>query len=215
MLGRPRTIAPNFPHHVVARSNRGLTVFHDDEDFLSFLKMMAGLKKRRNLKIWAFCLMSNHVHLLLVPEERDDLIKYMQGLLVSYTQYYNTKYQTEGQLWKSRYFSSIVDQERYLWQVLRYIERNPVRAGIVSAPEDYPFSSASKNGICSYFLDQPPFSPEQIEVYKQWRSIPEPPELLKFLRESTKKSWPIGDRKFCEGLGYVKRPRGRPRKNRI
>ena len=215
MPGRPRLIAPNFPHHVVARANRGDTVFHENEDFLRFLQIMATLKKRRNLKLWAFCLMSNHVHLLLVPYERDDLIKYMQGLLVSYTQYYNDKYQIEGQLWKSKYFSSIVDHEKYLWQVLRYIERNPVRAGLTQNPEDYPFSSASKNGIRSHFLDPLPFTPEQSEIYKQWRSTPEPPELLEFLRKSIRKNWPIGERSFCEGLGYFKKRRGRPRKNGI
>jgi len=212
MPGRPRIIAPNSPHHVVARSNRGVTIFHDNKDFLRFLAIMGTLKKRRKLKIWAFCLMSNHVHLLIVPENREDMIKYMQGLLVAYTQYYNDKYQTEGQLWRSKYFSSIVDHERYLWQVLRYIERNPVRAGLAEDPEEYPFSSASKNGIRSYFLDPLPFTLEQLEVYKQWRAIPEPPELLKFLRKSTKKNWPIGDQTFCESLGYFKKPRGRPKK---
>ncbi len=212
MPGRPRLIAPNFPHHVVARSNRGVTIFHNNEDFLRFLAIMAALKKRRELKLWAFCLMSNHVHLLIVPENREDMIKYMQGLLVTYTQFYNHKYQTEGQLWKAKYFSSIVDQERYLWQVLRYIERNPIRAGLVKYPEEYPFSSASKNGIRSQFLDPLPLTPEQLEIYKQWRATPEPPELLAFLRESAKKNWPVGDRTFCQNLGYIRKRPGRPNK---
>ncbi len=212
MPSRPRLIAPNFPHHVVARANRGVTVFHDNEDFLRFLAIMTALKKRRELKLWAFCLMSNHVHLLIVPKNREDMIKYMQGLLVAYTQYYNDKYQTEGQLWRSRYFSSIVDEERYLWQVLRYIERNPVRAGLTQDPEGYPFSSASKNGICSQFLDPLPFTLEQLMVYKQWRAVPEPPELLEFLRETARKSWPVGDQAFCESMGYFRKRRGRSKK---
>jgi len=212
MPGRPRIIAPNFPHHVVARSNRGVTIFHEREDYFHFLNMTAALKKRRDIKIWAFCIMSNHVHFLIVPQSKEDMVKYLQGLLVCYTQYYNDKYETEGQLWKAKYFSSVVDHENYLWQVLRYIERNPVRANLTQNPEDYPYSSASKNGIGSHFLDPLPFTPETLRLYKEWRSLPEPPEVLEFLRKSIRKNLPTGDKTFCKKLGYCSRPRGRPKK---
>ncbi len=210
MPSRPRLIAPGYPHHVVARTNKGLTSFHEEEDYRTFMEIMHRLKTRRDLKIWCFCLMPNHVHLLLVPGTPEDQVKFMQGLLVTYTQYYNRKYQTEGQLWRAKYYSSIVDYENYLWKVMRYIERNPVRAGLTKDPEDYPYSSASKNRIGSYFWDEPPFTEEVKKFYLEWRKQEEPPELLAFLRQNTRKNWPLGSPEFASRFGYQVKKRGRP-----
>ncbi|NPA48471.1 MAG: hypothetical protein GXO20_00680 [Thermodesulfobacteria bacterium] len=212
----PRLIIPDYPHHVVARANGGLEVFHEKADYLVFERILAKIKARRQIKLWAYCLMSNHVHLLLVPEKEEELSKFMQGILVSYTQYHHSKYETEGNLWRSKYFSSVVDMDTYLWKVMRYIERNPVRAGIVSFPEEYPYSSAFQKWDLIPFLDAPPLSPEEYEYYTRFCREKEPSELLEFLRQSSKKSRPLGPRSFWQKLGLKERRRGRPpSKNRI
>lgn len=90
----------------------------------------------------AYCLMTNNVHLLTKPGSEESLFKMMQGLTLCYTQYINRIFGRTGRLWESRYHSCIVDQEKYLWAVARYIEQNPVRAGMVEKAEDYPYSSA-------------------------------------------------------------------------
>ncbi|MBX6423772.1 transposase [Thermosulfurimonas sp. F29] len=210
MPGRPRIIAPGYPHHVVSRANHGQTCFHEEEDYRVFLDIVGNLKRKREIRIWSFCIMPNHFHLLVVPETPEDLVKFMQGLLVTYTQYYNRKYGQEGQLWRAKYHSSIVDHEHYLWKVMRYIERNPVRAGLVEWPEDYPYSSASKNRIGSQFLDEPPFTPETKAYYLEWRRQPEPPELLAFLRQNSRKNRPLGPPDFARRFGFEERKRGRP-----
>ena len=90
----------------------------------------------------AYSLMTTHVHLLTRPGTEEALFKMMQGVTFCYTQYINRNYGRTGRLWESRYHSCIVDQEKYLWAVARYIEQNPVRAGMVEKAEDYPYSSA-------------------------------------------------------------------------
>jgi putative transposase len=90
----------------------------------------------------AYCLMSNHIHLLTKPLSEESLFKMMQGLTLCYTQYINRMYGRTGRLWESRYHSCIVDHDKYLWAVARYIEQNPVRAKMVERAEDYSYSSA-------------------------------------------------------------------------
>ena len=91
----------------------------------------------------SYCLMNNHVHLLTKPESDESLFKMMQGLTLCYAQHIKRIYGWTGRLWKSRSHSCIVDHERYLWAVARYIEQNPESAGMVEKAEDYPYSSAS------------------------------------------------------------------------
>ncbi len=93
---------------------------------------------------FAYCLMSNHVHLLARPNDKELLYKMMQGITLCYTQYINKTYtyRRTGRLWESRYHSSVVDEGMYLWAVARYIEQNPTRAKIVKKEEDLPYSSA-------------------------------------------------------------------------
>ncbi|MFH0932795.1 MAG: transposase, partial [Nitrospirota bacterium] len=107
--------------------------------YLSLLKKYADTW---DSPILAYCLMSNHVHLLTRPKEEESLYKMMQGVTLCYTQYINREYKRSGRLWESRYHSCIVDKEQYMWAVARYIEQNPTRARIVKKEEDFPYSSA-------------------------------------------------------------------------
>ncbi|MDO9289901.1 MAG: transposase, partial [Thermodesulfovibrionales bacterium] len=131
-----RAVAAGFPHHVVQRGNNRENVFIDDEDRKKYIKLLKKYSGERDARILAYCLMSNHVHLLIKPKENDSLYKMMQGVTLCYTQFTNRKYSRTGRLWESRYHSCIVDKESYLWAVARYIETNPVRARMVKKAED-------------------------------------------------------------------------------
>ena len=142
-----RAIAAGFPHHVVQRGNNRENVFVDGEDREKYIKLLKKYSMERDARIQAYCLMTNHVHLLIKPKENDSLYKMMQGLTLCYTQFTNRKYNRTGRLWESRYHSCIVDKDSYLWAVARYIETNPVRARMVKRAEDYIYSSAQAHII--------------------------------------------------------------------
>jgi putative transposase len=137
-----RIVVPEYPHHVTQRGNNRATVFFDDEDRLQYLKLLAKYSKAFSLQIWAYCLIDNHVHLLVVPEKEDSLARGIGLTNQVYTQYLNRKLKQSGRIWQNRFFSCLVGQDDYLWTVARYIERNPVKTGTVKKAEDYRWSSA-------------------------------------------------------------------------
>lgn len=137
-----RAVAVGFPHHVIQRGNNREKIFFAEatrKKYLNWLKEYADLW---GVKILAYCLMTNHMHLMVKPDKMESLAKMMQGLNVSYTRYINKRYKRTGRLLEGRYHSCIIDEEPYLWAVARYIEQNPLRAGMVKSPEEYPYSSA-------------------------------------------------------------------------
>lgn len=164
--------------------------------------------------------MSNHVHLLTKPKSEESLFKMMQGLTLCYTQYINRIYQRTGRLWESRYHSCIVDKERYLWAVARYIEQNPVRAGVVEKAEDYPYSSARThvNGSKDAVLGEELFSNDQRADYILLLRSDMPRKEIERLRYATKTGRPFGNEEFVVEMEkklerrLLQRPKGRPRK---
>jgi putative transposase len=137
-----RVVAPEVPHHVTQRGNNRTEVFLDDADRERYLKTLVRYCEEFKVSIWAYCLMTNHVHLLAVPEQGYSLAQGIGRTNLIYTQYANAKYGRTGRLWQNRFFSCPVEQEQYLWAVVRYIETNPVRAGLVRQAWDYRWSSA-------------------------------------------------------------------------
>jgi len=136
-----RIVYPNYPHHIIQRGNNRQQVFFDIHDRHLYLKLLKKFTTELSCQVIAYCLMSNHIHLLLVPPYINYLSKAMQKISLVFTQHVNKKYARSGRLWECRFHSCPVDREKYLWTVCRYIERNPVRAGIVSNPFEYPWSS--------------------------------------------------------------------------
>jgi putative transposase len=152
-----RSVAVGYPHHVTQRGNNRETVFLDDEDRSVYLEQLSHFTQKYHVDIWAYCLMSNHVHLLVVPHAPESLARGIGLTNMSYTQHVNRKYRRSGRIWQNRFFSSVVATERYLWAVARYIEKNPVVAGIVDAAGDYRWSSAPGH-LCANldpYLKQP------------------------------------------------------------
>ena len=136
-----RVVLPACPHHVVQRGHNQEVCFADSADYERYLMTLEEFKRKLGVKVYAWCLMTNHVHLLLEPSTATGLGLLMQRLSGRQTRYHNRLEQRSGTLWEGRYKSSLVQSEGYLLACCRYIELNPVRARIVAAPEDYPWSS--------------------------------------------------------------------------
>lgn len=136
-----RVVLPNYPHHVVQRGHNRQAVFVDDYAYRRYLQDLCDLKQLFEVRVYAYCLMTNHVHLLLAPSESAAMGKLMKRLAARATRYRNKREGRTGTLWEGRYKSIPVQTDRYLLACNRYIELNPVRAGMVDMPEAYPWSS--------------------------------------------------------------------------
>jgi putative transposase len=136
-----RAVAVGFPHHVTQRSNRGDFVFEDDGDYLKYLEWLRQYSAKAAFEIQAYCIMSNHVHFIGIPINEDSLSRTFNVLHMRYSQYFNRKKKLKGHLWQGRFYSCALD-EGHLYAAIRYVENNPVRAGIVVSAEDYRWSSA-------------------------------------------------------------------------
>jgi putative transposase len=215
-----RAVAPGFPHHVVQRGNNRTDVFLSPEDREVYLYLVKSYSEKWGAPVICYCLMTNHVHLLVKPSSELSLQKMMQGVTLCYTQHINRKYERTGRLWESRYHSSIVDQENYLWSVARYIEQNPVRAALVKYPEDYPYSSAAAHLklLPDPVLGDQLFPAGRQKDYSELMNSDIPKDELTLIRKSVKSGRPIGADKFVREmeLKINKRlsamPTGRPRK---
>ncbi len=136
-----RVVVPNIPHHITQRGNRRMDTFFSEADYREYLYLMAEWCNRCKVQVWSYCLMSNHVHLIVVPETEDGLRRAIGEAHRRYTRYINFQKGWKGYLWQGRFGSFPMDEE-YLIATARYIELNPVRADIVKKPEDYRWSSA-------------------------------------------------------------------------
>jgi len=136
-----RVVVPGVPHHVTQRGNRRQPVFFRDEDYASYLSLMKEWCEKKKVQIWAYCLMTNHVHLIAVPARVSSLAEAVGEAHRRYTRRINFREDWRGYLWQGRFASYPMD-DQYLYHVLRYVELNPVRAGLVSRPGDYPWSNA-------------------------------------------------------------------------
>ena len=137
-----RAAAPDYPHHITQRGNNREAVFFDDQDRQTYLDFLRHYLYQHQLDLWAYCLMPNHIHLLVVPHVSEDLARGIGLTNQSYTRYINRKYLRSGRIWQNRFYSCIVDTDDHHWTVARYIESNPVKAGITSNAFDYRWSSA-------------------------------------------------------------------------
>ena len=142
MARRGRLEVAGVPQHVIQRGNDRAPCFFVEADYLAYLHWLGQASEAYDVAVHAYCLMTNHVHLLLTPSRIGVTGKLMQYLGRHYVNYINRVYGRTGTLWEGRYKSSLVDSEAYLLMVYRYIEQNPVRARMVARPEEYRWSSA-------------------------------------------------------------------------
>ena len=143
----PRLVIPDQPLHIMHRGNNRQDVFTNAEDHQRFLQDLAVSLKKSDCSLHAYVLMTNHFHLLLSPPSGEALSRLMQSIGRRYVRYFNATYKRTGTLWEGRYKSSVIDSEAYLLTCYRYIEENPVRAGMVKSPKDYLWSSYHHNAL--------------------------------------------------------------------
>ena len=136
-----RVVLPGYPHHVTQRGNRRQPTFSRNENYQEYLALMSEWCRRQQVSIWAYCLMPNHVHLVAVPSEPDGLALSIGEAHRRYTLRINSREGWRGHLWQER-FSSFLMDETHLLTTIRYLEMNPVRAGLVACPVDCCWSSA-------------------------------------------------------------------------
>jgi len=147
MPRRPRLDLPGVSQHLIQRGNDRQPCFFADIDRVRYLQDLRELARTHDCQVHAYVLMTNHVHLLLSPARVRVVSALMQSLGRRYVRYFNDRYQRTGTLWEGRYRSCLVDSEDYLLRCYRYIELNPVRAGMVVDPADYPWSSHGANAL--------------------------------------------------------------------
>jgi putative transposase len=215
-----RAVAAGYPHHIIQRGNNREDVFFEKNDRKQYLSLLKKYATKWTSPIMAYCLMTNHVHLLTKPGAEESLFKMMQGLTLCYTQYINRNYGRTGRLWESRYHSCIVDQEKYLWAAARYIEQNPVRAGMVEKAEDYPYSSAVAHirGSKDAVLAEDLFTNESRQDYVALLRADVPMKEMELLRYATRTGRPFGTEGFVVEMEnklerrLLQRPKGRPKR---
>lgn len=141
-----RVVLPQVPYHVTHRGNRRTATFLDDVERRRYLDLVLEVAPGAGIRVWAYCLMLNHVHWILVPDHPDSLATGIGRAHGRYAAWFNHRHDWRGHLWSSRYFSTALD-DRYLWFAARYVESNPMRAGLVANALDYPWSSAAANAL--------------------------------------------------------------------
>jgi len=213
-----RLVIPDLPHHVIQRGNRRQNVFFCDEDKILYLKILRFQARQEKVKIWAYCLMDNHVHLIAVPATADGLVKAIAETHRKYTWLINVRNNWRGHFWQGRFISYPMD-EAYLYSCVRYIETNPVRAGLVSKAEDYPWSSAPAR---VFGHDDPVLSPiplaREIKDWGAYLRQQEKEEEIEAIRRNQGNGRPLGSEEFIDWLEQLTgrclraRPRGRPPK---
>lgn len=222
MPRQARVVFPNIPHHIIQRGNRREDVFFSDSDRKQYLEWLKEYCKEQKVEILAYCLMTNHIHLIAVPTTQDGLQKVLKPLHMRYAQKINRERGWKGHFWQGRYFSSPLDGE-YLLFTTRYIERNPIRVKKVRKAENYKWSSA--RGHCGTAQDDILTTKmkwlnkyEGIDNWSQWLSIKEEKEKTDLIRRNTEKGIPTGSGRFIRRLEKLAgrvleyRPIGRPRK---
>ena len=228
MPRQPRFFSPGVPLHVIQRGNDRQAIFRASEDRLRFLYLFCHAVRRYGVSVHAYVLMTNHVHFLLTPSGRDAVSGMMRSVGRVYVQWFNDQYRRTGTLWEGRYKATVVEDERYLLTCMRYIELNPVRAKMVRAPGEHPWSSFAANacGEASDLVEPHP-------IYRALGSTPEDrrgayrelfrdeiPEVdLCAIRDATQNGWALGGDGFLARIDATGRrasrlPIGRPRKRR-
>ena len=213
-----RIVLPGLPHHVTQRGNRSADVFSCDVDRQVYVSILRECSARRGLEIWAYSLLSNHVHIVAVPLHEKSLSLALRDAHTAYAAYFNRRQGTGGHVWQGRFFSCVMD-EAHLWAAVRYVERNAVRAGLVKRAEEYAWSSAPAHcALREDALLSGSFPPEG--VVADWSAWLADEDVVSSdrIRKQTHVGRPCGSADFLDRLesvlGLKVRPGRRGRKKR-
>ncbi len=225
-----RLVVPNTPHHVIQRGHNCNTVFVHEQDYRYYLENLFEWKTRLGCRLYGWCLMTNHVHLLVDPgDEPNNLGQLMKRVAGRQTRYVNALERRTGSLWEGRYKSSPVEMDTYLLACARYIELNPVRAKMVTSPQDYPWSSfRTKTGekqvlgldLDPAYLSLGPSPTLRQTRYRAWVQDAIPEAEWNHIRAAVQSGDITGSDRFRLEIEtrlqvrLQKKQRGRPRKNK-
>jgi putative transposase len=219
MARLPRFVLPGYPQHVIQRGNNRTDILHDEQDYWVLWATLRDGAARFRCAVHAYVLMPNHFHLLLTPAEEGGIGKLMQYTGRYYVQHANQRYERTGTLWDGRYRATLFDPKAFLLDVSRYVERNPVRAGLTATPADYEWSSYGANalGVEDDLVTPHPVydalgdSPEARQAaYREHCDAMTADAMVQRIRDATNKAWVLGDDAFCEDIEAQLNRRARP-----
>ena len=226
MPRKPRLEVVGLPHHLVQRGVNRQTVFFDHNSYLTYLNLLQKYADLHQVHIHCWCLMTNHVHLLATPLQTGSLSRMMQNLNRAYVQITNMRFHRTGHLWAGRFKASLIEHEQYLFTCMRYIELNPVRAGIVKHPNDYLWSSWHANTgrrssrlITAHtcYKELGKSESDRFNFYRDLVLNTAEPEEEQKLRQATRQNASLGNEKFTQqitelvGRDIAAKPKGRPK----
>ena len=214
-----RAVAEGMPHHIVQRGNRCQKTFFSDDDYGAYIDLMAQWCRKHDVEVWAYCLMPNHVHLIVVPSKAENLRLAIGEAHRRYTRRINFRKGWRGHLWQER-FSSYVMDERYMLACTRYIENNPVRANLAARPEQWKWSSAAAHisGKKDKLVNVLPLLSIIKEDWRRFLAGGLLPKEMADIRKHERTGRPLGSATFMDQievkLGRILRPQKPGRKPR-
>lgn len=213
-----RLIIPGYLYHVTQRGNFRQNVFEEDQDRAVYLKYIHESSKKADVKIYAYCLMDNHVHFVVRPYQKNSMAELFKLAHMKYAHYFNRKKRRKGHLWQGRFYSCMV-VDLHVKEVFRYVENNPVRAGMVKRAWQYSWSSARAHLGKKYSIIELADISEYLDI-KSWKKYlmqTEGEGFLKMVRDGTRKGLVLAPAKFIDtieiqfGIKINRKSRGRPK----
>ena len=196
----PRLVVPGYPHHVTQRGIRRQQTFFDDSDYKAYVDLIKELKAVVGVDIWAYCLMPNHIHMIAIPNTKQGLARLFGVAHHRYAMRVNALHNWRGHLWQERFYSVVMDETHTL-AAMRYVELNPVRAGLCKRADDWPWSSV--HGNMGHKSDEIVDDSEIRNIIVDWRRFlfeDSGPGIFDSLRDQTNTGRPTGDEHFIETL---------------
>lgn len=227
-MPRPVRISlEGFAYHIINRGNNRQDVFRDEDDFVTYLNTIKKFKEKYSFKLYGYCLMDNHTHLIIEPTTPNTLSKIVQSITLSHIRLYHSKYSSSGHLWQGRFKNPIIQTDEYLLQCLKYIELNPLRANVVTSPENYNWSSYKFHAFGKdedNLLDKDPAylslastDPARQKAYQDFIALEQDESIVEQIRKTITSDSILGSDGFIDSLREKlslaqPRPRGRPRR---
>lgn len=215
-----RAVVAGGCYHVINRGNNRSTVFFSATEYDAFISLMADARERIPVDLLAVCLMPNHFHLVAMPRHKDDLGRWVHWLLTTHGQHHHRRHQSCGRIWQGRYKAFPIERDEHLLSVMRYVERNALRAGLVSRAEHWPWSSlAWRTRAEKHHL----LAATPVVLPVDWTARVNAPQAVdeeEALRACVNRQRPFGSENWIAatagvfGLEATLRPRGRPRRVR-
>lgn len=203
-----RLVVPGYPHHVTQRGNRRQTTFFCDKDYQYYIELISAYTKKYDTEVWAYCLMPNHVHLVMVPRDENGLRAPLSEAHRRYTRYINVREDWRGHLWQERFHSFVMD-EIYLLAAVRYVERNPIDANLCDSPFEWRWSSAAAHlkGVDDGLVKVAPMLDRVDDWHSYLSTAHDSVGETKLIERHGRTGRPLGDNRF---IGMLEKISGRP-----